>query len=381
MLGNHNRGSPKPAWLGAQHQLPHANRQLRLIRYRQQGRGFLRRLLRPGRFSHRRRPLARACLLPILILWVAAFLESWSHRRRFVVPMPDYELDAPFYTSCQEPAVDEPRENATIVMLARNSELVSALKTIQSLERHFNRWFHYPVTFLNDEEWSPEFVAAMNASVSGEAHFHVVPREDWTFPQWLDKDVAKASIAQQGKDGILYAGLETYHHMCRFFSGKFYALEVLKPYKWYWRIEPDVDFHCSITYDPFVEMEKNDKIYGFTIALNEERNTCPSLFRKISEWKEKHRIPTSSLWKATVMPSWLPWPFRTWLRWMAHRDRFGDRWSACHYWSNFEIASLDFFRSRRYQELFEYLDQDGGFYFERVSLFLLVAIPSCYAEY
>ena len=37
----------------------------------------------------------------------------------------------------------------------------------------------------------------------------------------------------------------------------------------------------------------------------------------------------------------------------------------CHFWSNFEIADLDFFRSDAYRELFALLDRDGGFYYER----------------
>jgi hypothetical protein len=37
-------------------------------------------------------------------------------------------------------------------------------------------------------------------------------------------------------------------------------------------------------------------------------------------------------------------------------------------WSNFEIADMDFFRSKVYTEFFEHLDASGGFYYE-VSLF------------
>jgi len=141
----------------------------------------------------------------------------------------------------------------------------------------------------------------------------------------------------------------------------------LQQYKWYWRIEPDVDFYCSITYDPFVEMAKHKKVYGFTISLPEEPRTCPSLFREISDYKEEQDIPTTELWKAMVAPSWVPWPFRSWMSWFGSRDRYGDKWSMCHYWSNFEIADLDFFRSRPYQDLFKYLDSTGKFYTERVS--------------
>lgn len=38
----------------------------------------------------------------------------------------------------------------------------------------------------------------------------------------------------------------------------------------------------------------------------------------------------------------------------------------CHYWSNFEIASLDFFRSEAYQAYFDYIDSTGQFYYDRV---------------
>lgn len=116
-------------------------------------------------------------------------------------------------------------------------------------------------------------------------------------------------------------------------------------------------------------MAKHDKVYGFTVALPEEPRTCPSLFRKIADYKELNNIPTTELWKATVAASWMPWPLRSFMGWFRHRDRSGDGWSLCHYWSNFEIANLDFFRGKEYQRLFEYLDKTGGFYYERVRCF------------
>jgi mannosyltransferase len=143
-------------------------------------------------------------------------------------------------------------------------------------------------------------------------------------------------------------------------------VDFLKKYRWYWRLEPDVDFTCAITYDPFVQMAKNNKVYGFTIALWEIGSTCPTLFREIADWKESHNIPTNHLWRAMVQATWIPYPFRNFISFMASRDRHGDPWSMCHYWSNFEIADMDFFRTKAYQDFFEYLDKKGGFYFERV---------------
>ncbi|KAI0471018.1 glycosyltransferase family 15 protein [Xylariaceae sp. FL0804] len=317
----------------------------------------------------RRRGLHRSPLVWAVLL--AAVVEVMVHRSRFHVPRPARDVDAPFHGGgCREPPRQVPppsgRENAAIVMLARNDEVEAARRAVASLERRFNRWFGYPIVFLNDEPWSPEFVAALNASTAAETIFDRVPQDRWLFPDWVDAGDARQSIKRQGDRGVLYAGKETYHHMCRFFSGYFYQIEALKKYKWYWRLEPDVEFSCAITYDPFVEMARHNKVYGFTVALWEEGRTCPSLFRRVADWKEAQGLPSTALWRAGVAAAWLPWPLRraaAW--WLPHRDRRGDRWNLCHYWSNFEIADLDFFRGEDYQDLYRQLEHDGGFYYER----------------
>lgn len=113
-------------------------------------------------------------------------------------------------------------------------------------------------------------------------------------------------------------------------------------------------------------MAKSNKAYGFVTALWEVGTTCPSLFRDMADWMEAKDIRPTSLWKAMVEASWAPSPFRKLMSFLSHRDGHGDAWSLCHYWSNFEIADMDFFRGQQYQELFEYLDRKGGFYYERV---------------
>jgi mannosyltransferase len=158
-------------------------------------------------------------LTPFLWIGIALLIEIVFHVSEFYVPAPAHELDPPFYSSCQEPNLEAPRENAALVMLARNSEVHQAKKTIDSIERRFNRWFQYPIIFLNNEPWSDEFIATLSAATNATTTFEVIPPESWTYPSWLSEDVAKASIAEQERHGVLYGGLETYHHMCRFFSG------------------------------------------------------------------------------------------------------------------------------------------------------------------
>jgi hypothetical protein len=42
----------------------------------------------------------------------------------------------------------------------------------------------------------------------------------------------------------------------------FYRHPLVLPYRWYWRIEPDVHFHCDINFDPFLYMQDRGKVYG-----------------------------------------------------------------------------------------------------------------------
>jgi hypothetical protein len=120
--------------------------------------------------------------------------------------------------------------------------------------------------------------------------------------------------------------------------------------------------------DPFTSMVRLGKKYGFSMALRELSNTAPGLFRAVSGYKKAHSISSTPMWKAMIDASWVPWPFRLLLRPLKGRNSEGDAWNWCHFWSNFEIGSLDWLRSRQYRQLFEYLDQQKGFYHERVSI-------------
>ena len=42
----------------------------------------------------------------------------------------------------------------------------------------------------------------------------------------------------------------------------------------------------------------------------------------------------------------------------------GD-YNLCHFWSNFEIGDLNFWRSEAYSKYFDFLDEKGGFFYER----------------
>ena len=45
-------------------------------------------------------------------------------------------------------------------------------------------------------------------------------------------------------------------------------------------------------------------------------------------------------------------------------DDGGRTFNLCHFWSNFEIGDLDFWRGEAYSKFFDFLDKKGGFYYE-----------------
>lgn len=126
--------------------------------------------------------------------------------------------------------------------------------------------------------------------------------------------------------------------------------------------------------DPFTAMARSNKTYGYTIALWEVPDTAPSLFLQTSTHKDEQRIPTADLWRNLIDPSWAPFGLRHLVPSKTLRDTHGDQWNLCHYWGNFEIADMDFFREQGYRAYFEQLDRAGGFYYERVSRLIVAPL-------
>lgn len=142
------------------------------------------------------------------------------------------------------------------------------------------------------------------------------------------------------------------------------------------------------TSDPFIEMERHNKTYGFTIAIKELRETVPNIFRYASAYKRVNNITSTGLWNmfverpnakqsetASLPKGKKPLPEEILntepgtgnLEEIDPNSMEGESYNMCHYWSNFEIARLDWFRSKEYNDFFEMMDRSGGFWMERVS--------------
>ncbi|PRT52952.1 Alpha-1,2 mannosyltransferase KTR1 [Wickerhamiella sorbophila] len=242
----------------------------------------------------------------------------------------------------------DPRENATFVTLARNSDLDGIMGTIRGVEDRFNHRYNYDWVFLNNEEFSDEFIKMTSQIISGEAKYGVIPKEHWSYPDYIDKEKAAEGRKKMEEDGIIYGGSESYRHMCRYESGFFFQHPLMQDYRYYWRVEPDTLLLCDINYDPFKYLRVNNKAYGFTIALYEYMATIPTL------WEVTLKFLSS-------FPEYVhPHNLAKFLS-----EDGGQNYNRCHFWSNFEIADADFWRGDAYQNYFKFLDRMGGFFYER----------------
>jgi mannosyltransferase len=103
-------------------------------------------------------------------------------------------------------------------------------------------------------------------------------------------------------------------------------------------------------------MELNNKTYGFVINIYDSPQSIQSLWPTTQEYL--------ALYPDAIHPnSAVEWVTDSTRR-PAH-NRAANGYSTCHFWSNFEIGDLRFWRSERYQRYFDYLDRQGGFFYER----------------
>ncbi|KAJ3780585.1 glycosyltransferase family 15 protein [Lentinula aff. detonsa] len=238
--------------------------------------------------------------------------------------------------------------NATLVFLARNSDLSGVISSMQHLEEKFNKEYGYPWVFLNEEPFSDDFKTAVQKESSAPISFGLIPSEDWYQPDWIDEERATEGRDKMKAANIIYADNVPYRNMCRFNSGFFYKHPLLQPYRYYWRVEPDIKYFCDVTYDPFDYLRDNKKTYGFTISFYEWEKTIPTLWATVKEFMALHPEHIASENAMNYLS-----------------DNGGDTYNLCHFWSNFEIADMDFWRSEAYTSFFDFLDSKGGFYYER----------------
>ncbi|KAJ3392714.1 hypothetical protein HDU92_008217 [Lobulomyces angularis] len=218
------------------------------------------------------------------------------------------------------------RVNAAITILCRNEDLEGIKRSLDSFDRNINENLNYPYIFINNVNFSETFKngvqnhllmlreKSLNIPI---VEYSLIDEKDWGYPEFIDKKKAENVRKSFKSRFISYGRLESY-------SGPFFMNKDLLKYDYYWRVEPDVDFYCKIDYDPFSLMKEKKFKYGFNMMVKEEMGTIPTLFKTTMDFLKFNNIKPKSLFKMFM-----------------------------------------FFRSKPYQDYFNYLDKSGGFFYER----------------
>lgn len=246
------------------------------------------------------------------------------------------------------PAALSSPENATFLVLCRDYEVYELLETVQSVQDRYNHRFHHDWVFLNDDVFLDQFIVYLSLHIPhGTLTFAQVPPEHWLYPSWLNQTLAAEKRHQLHLQDVVYAQSESYRHMCRFYLGFFYKHPLVRQYQYYWRLEPGVRFYCDIDYDVFAFMRSKGKLYGFALSMFEYSATIPLLWDTVTNHFVSIPGPGPQLLDLVRNPG------------------VNGTYNLCHFWLNFEIASLEFFQSPEYEAYFAALDRTGGFFYER----------------
>ncbi|ORX69113.1 nucleotide-diphospho-sugar transferase [Linderina pennispora] len=168
-------------------------------------------------------------------------------------------------------------------------------------------------------DFTDEFKRKVKAITTAPVYFGKVPSSHWGLSPYVEEQKVKEAL-EYNKDRYLYGGSFSYREMCRYQSGFIYKHPLLANLDYYWRIEPDVSYFCDLT-----------KVYGFTITPMEKRLTVETLWNTTRQWmiENERLLPEKSL-----------------IHWVVNEKA---KYTLCHFWSNFEIVDLSFYRSEAYE--------------------------------
>ncbi|KAF8828151.1 hypothetical protein HHX47_DHR4000680 [Lentinula edodes] len=191
------------------------------------------------------------------------------------------------------------RQNATLVFLARNSDLRDVLTSMSNLERRFNHNYLYPWVFLNDEEFTNEFKGRVLLETNAPVYFGLIPKEHWVQPAWIDEDKAEESRKRLKGQNIIYGGAHLYPDTILATKTILNIWQIAHPIEICAAstLGPNVDYFCDMNHDPFQYLNQNNQTYGecpvsllapaltmgagFTIALYETPETVTTLWDSV----------------------------------------------------------------------------------------------------
>jgi len=228
-----------------------------------------------------------------------------------------------------------PKPRGVIIYLARSQEedVTNLIKSLRLLKEHFLNKFSYPVIIFVENSFKDTWKKQIKDSAALDPRFEIVRFE---IPPFINPEDVPPRVGEYGH-GI------GYRHMCRFFSGLVYLNPILSDYDWYWRLDTDSFILSDISYDIFRFMKARHIIYGYINYRKEDQSVAVGLWDSVSQYVLDRKIAPTFLKKFL-------------------KD---GKWDQSIFYTNFEISDLNFWRSKQYQDFFNYIDQAKGIYMHR----------------
>ncbi len=155
----------------------------------------------------------------------------------------------------------------------------------------------------------------------------------FSLPAWLTPEQARELPWRVG-----------YCHMCQWFSGDIFSHPRLRAVDWYLRLDIDSYILSPVEDDPFRRLEKAGKSYGYLTTFYEEVQVSNGLAEAVDRFVRDKKIVPTFLQK--------------------HLTKDGQ-WNRMSFYTNFEIAQLDFWRSPDFARFWEFINTERGIYLNR----------------
>ncbi|CCC67412.1 hypothetical protein NCAS_0A08540 [Naumovozyma castellii] len=239
------------------------------------------------------------------------------------------------------------RPKACFFSFIEEEDLEGILGSIQQIEKKFNSKFNYPWIFLTRNGLSADFQKTLNENLRADYSIGLVPNEYWEYPDFVNQEEAERERWEMSDlpDGdSLYARFKN-----RYLAGFFWKHPLLEEFDWYWRVEPNIRLNCEVDYDVFKKMQDEFMIYGTLVAKTDSPATSFTIWENARTFEEENQEFMSNS------------NFRR----LFSND--GQTYNFCAVMSESVVVNLNFFRTNQFKRFFEYMDQKGGFFYERWS--------------
>lgn len=211
-------------------------------------------------------------------------------------------------------------------------QLEKLLTTLSSLDTHFNDHFHYPVAIFAADLTYERRTAIRHATRS------VVEFHDLSFlaaqalPTWIDPASVPSYVnCAFGDDSITDRKRNRY--MASSGVGKLVA-----QYDYLWRLAPGAVLTENVTADPFMSMANGGKTFGYLLTVVDDSRCTAGLLEATTGYARQEDVTPTFL---ELLPP------------------------DAVFYDGFIISHSTFWRSPQYLSFFDYLDLEGGMFYQR----------------